>query len=123
MARAEQYDVETVIQAIHRGHTAMGAAAILGCHANTVVNYAKKYKTVANALRMERRAMRDLAELSLRQRIVLGEGWAVMGVFKLFDEDGNAIPQNKIELNVRTQDVSQLTDDELEAIATAKSGG
>jgi len=119
MARTEQYDVETVINAIHRGHTAMGAGAILGCHANTVVNYAKKYKTVANALRMERRAMRDLGELSLRGAISRGEGWAVMGVFKLFDEDGNAIPQNKSSVDLKVTNVTELADDELEAIVKA----
>lgn len=94
MARTERYAVQTVIEAIHRGHTALGAAQILGCHHTTVVDYAKRHSTVAHALRMERRALRDLGELSLRGAIMRGEGWAVMGVFKLFDEEGNGIPQN-----------------------------
>ena len=52
-----------------------------------------------------------------------GEGWAVMGTFKTIDEDGGFIAPNKLEIDVRMKNVSELADDELEAIVAAKGGG
>ena len=89
MARTEQYTAEEVIAPIERGYTALGAGRILGCSATTIRNYAAKYKTVERALKMQRRDMVDLAEMSLRHAILRGEGWAVMGTLKtLGKEDG-----------------------------------
>lgn len=99
MARTEQFTTEEVINAIRQAHTAIGAAHLLGCWPETVRAYAKRHPTVARALQQERIGLRDLGEMSLRGAITRGEGWAVMGVFKLFDEDGNAIPQNKVEVD------------------------
>lgn len=98
MARTERYAIEEVINAIRKGHTALGAAHILGCTPKAVRNYAKKFPKVADALRQERISLRDLGEMSLRGAIARGEGWAVMGIFKTIDEDGNFIPPNRQEI-------------------------
>lgn len=89
MARTERYTADQVIEALNRGYTALGAAQLLGCDAQTIRNYAAKYPTVDKALRAKRREMVDLAEMGLRGAILRGEGWAIMGVLKtLGREDG-----------------------------------
>ncbi len=98
MTREQVFTTEEVIAAIRTGHTALGAAHILSCDPSTVRNYAKRYPTVARALKQERISMRDLGEMSMRGAIARGEGWAVMGVFKTFDENGEFIPPNQVNL-------------------------
>lgn len=82
MARTERYTADQIIEALNRGYTALGAAQLLGCDAQTIRNYAAKYPTVDRALRAKRREMVDLAEMGLRAAILRGEGWAIMGVLK-----------------------------------------
>ena len=96
MARTEQYAPETVIDAIQRGHTAVGAARLLGCSTTTVRNYAAKYKTVANALKAQRRDLVDLAEMSLRAAIIRGEGWAVSLALKTLGKDDGYTERNEV---------------------------
>lgn len=98
MARTERYTTEEITNAIRKGHTALGAAHILGCDPSTVRDYARKYPTIRRALQQERISMRDLGEMSMRAAIGRGEGWAVMGVFRTIDEDGNFIPPNRQEI-------------------------
>lgn len=87
MARTERYTADQVIEALNRGYTALGAAQLLGCDAQTIRNYAAKYPTVDRALRAKRREMVDLAEMGLRGAILRGEGWAIMGVLKTLGKD------------------------------------
>lgn len=87
MARTERYTADEIISAINRGYTALGAAQILCCDAQTIRNYAAKYPTVDKALRAKRREMVDLAEMGLRGAILRGEGWAIMSVLKTLGRD------------------------------------
>ena len=123
MANPERFTVEQIIQAIETGHTAQAAGKLLGCTGEAIRYYAKKYVTVDRALRAERKNLRDAAQNSLLAAVYRGEGWAVMGTFKTIDEDGGYIPQNKLEIDVRMRNVTELADDELEAIVAAKGGG
>ena len=100
MARTEQYTVDQVIRAIENGHTAQGAGKLLGCTGEAIRGYAKRYKSIDRALRAERKNLRDAAQNSMLAAVYRGEGWAVMGVFKTFDEDGEFIPPNKTNLDV-----------------------
>ena len=72
------YTTAQVIQAIRdtRGLTSL-AAKRLRCSAETVRNYCRRYPTVAQAMREEREAMLDVAELSLFTAIQEREAWAV----------------------------------------------
>ena len=56
MARPEKFTPEQVIEAIRKGHTAAGAARVLGCESETIRAYAKRYATVHKALYGARRA-------------------------------------------------------------------
>lgn len=96
MARPERYTVQTVIDALEKGYTCVGAGQLLGCSAETVRNYAKKYPTVDAALRAKRRELVDLAEMSLRRAIVNGEGWAVAMTLKTLGRDDGYVERQEI---------------------------
>lgn len=87
MASEQRYSVEQVIAAIRQGHVITTAAKILGCEPQTVRNYARRYKTVADAILEERTQLVDLAELSLRDQILKGENWAVTLALKTLGKD------------------------------------
>ncbi len=96
MARTERYTSEEVINAIRKGHTALGAAHILGCAPVTVRDYARKYPTIARALQQERRDLVDLSEMSLRGAILRAEGWAVSMTLKTLGKDDGYTERNEI---------------------------
>lgn len=74
----ERFTREHVITAIHDTKALISLAAQrLQCSPTTIHNYAKRYPEVAAAIREEREAMTDVAELSLFNCIQKGEGWAV----------------------------------------------
>lgn len=78
----ERYTVGQVIEAIGKGHTPTGAAALLKCHSDTVRNYADRYPTVKAALVAQRREIVDLAEIGLRAAVIRAEPWAVAFALK-----------------------------------------
>ena len=82
MARPERYTVQDIIDALEKGYTCVGAGQLLGCSAETVRNYAKKYPTVDAALRAKRRELVDLAEMSLRRAIVNGNPLIEVEVYR-----------------------------------------
>ena len=63
------------------------AAQRLDCSPDTVRNYAKRYVSVAQALRDEREKMTDLAELSLYNAIQNRDAWAVCFYLKTQGKD------------------------------------
>ena len=99
MARTERYTVQDIIDALEKGYTCVGAGQLLGCSAETVRNYAKKYPTVDAALRAKRRELVDLAEMSLRRAIVNGEGWAVAMTLKTLGKDDGYVERTQTEIN------------------------
>jgi len=58
------------------------AANRLGCSAQTVYNYVKRYATVRRAKEQAEGMMLDNAELALNSAILGGQPWAVMFVLK-----------------------------------------
>jgi hypothetical protein len=49
------------------------AADELGCHAETVLNYADRYKSVRDEINTQREKVVDIAELKLYQKIMDGD--------------------------------------------------
>jgi hypothetical protein len=96
MAGKEQYTVEQIVKAIREGHTPQGASYILGCHSDTVRNYARRYPTVKAALTSERRDLFDLAENSLRRAVLNGESWAVSMVIKTLGKDDGYTERSEV---------------------------
>jgi hypothetical protein len=73
MARKEKYTVEEVIAACaDTGGVLTYVAARLGADRMTVAHYAKKYKTVRDALKQADEAITDLAETQHRKLIGAG---------------------------------------------------
>ena len=99
MARPERYTAQDIIDAIEKGYTCVGAGQLLGCSAETVRNYARKYPTVDAALRAKRRELVDLAEMSLRRAIVNGEGWAVAMTLKTLGKDDGYVERTQQEVS------------------------
>lgn len=96
MARPERYTVQDIIDALEKGYTCVGAGQLLGCSAETVRNYARKYPTVDAALRAKRRELVDLAEMSLRRAIVNGEGWAVAMTLKTLGRNDGYVERQEV---------------------------
>ena len=97
MAGKPTYTAEQVITAIRktRGLVTL-TATVLDCTPDTVRNYAKRYATVAEALKEERERMTDIAESALYQKIKDGEGWAVCFYLKTQGKDRGYVERQEV---------------------------
>mgnify|MGYP001589873884 FL=1 len=93
----EKFQVAQVIEALRntKGLVTL-AAQRLNCEPDTVRNYAKRHPTVAAALKEERSKMTDVAELSLYNKIVAGEGWAVCFYLKTQGRDRGYVERHEV---------------------------
>lgn len=83
MAGKEQFTAGQMIEALRATKGMKGPAAKkLGCHRDTVDNYAKRYPTVQKVINEEREMMLDIGELSLARAAQNGEAWAVCFLLK-----------------------------------------
>ena len=72
-----RHTLEQVIEAIDKGITKAGTARVLGVTRQTVSNYCKRWKTVADAFYDKRVELVDLSEMGLRGAVLRGEPWAI----------------------------------------------
>lgn len=80
---SQKFKVEDVVTALQNSSGLVYVAARqLGCSANTVYNYAKRYPQVQEAIDGERGLLIDTAELALVRAVERGEAWAVSLVLK-----------------------------------------
>mgnify|MGYP001619479343 CR=1 FL=1 len=93
----EKFLPEQVIEAIQntRGMVSL-AARHLGCEADTVRNYAKRYPQVAAAIKEERESVKDIAELVLFKKIQEGEPWAVCFFLKTQARDRGYVERQEL---------------------------
>jgi predicted transcriptional regulator len=82
-----KHSLEQVLEAIEKGITRTGTAKVLGCTPETVYNYAKRWKTVNDALHSKRRELVDLAEMGLRGAVLAREPWAVTFTLRTLGKD------------------------------------
>jgi len=83
MAAPLKFSESQVIEAVRSAHGMVyHAARRLRCEADTIYNYAKRYPSVAMAIRDERERLLDLAELALFEAIHRGEAWAIRFMLK-----------------------------------------
>ena len=80
--KKQKFSTNQVIEAIQKAQTPTGAARLLGCHPDTIRNYAKRYSTVQDALLSERAALVDLAEMGFKSAILNKEPWALAFALK-----------------------------------------
>jgi hypothetical protein len=88
MTTRQRYTASQVIEALdkHKGMVYLAASA-LGCSHVTVYNYAKRYKSVQEAIDRNRGQVLDTAELALYNAILSGEHWAVAFALKTIGKD------------------------------------
>ena len=96
MAGKKRYKIDEVIEAIQEGHTPQGAAKILGCHPDTVRNYAKSNDRVMQELKSQRQDMVDIAERGLRRHLERGEAWAISFTLKTLGKDNGYTERQEI---------------------------
>ena len=115
MAGTQKYSAERVATALEESKGMVSVAAKkLGCHPDTVRNYARRYQSVSKALEEAREGMLDAAELALYGAVVRGEAWAVCFYLKT---------QGKSRGYVERQQVEVLVQQELEAALEALEDG
>ena len=93
------FTVEQVINAIRKAQTPTGAALLLNCHPDTIRNYAKRYKTVKDALLSERSALVDLAEMGFKSAIINKEPWALAFALKTLGKHLGYVERTDITTN------------------------
>ena len=76
--KPERFTPDQVVTAIQATKGLISQAAThLHCDRGTIYDYMKRYPEIRDALKDEREAMTDVAELALYSRIIAGEGWAI----------------------------------------------
>lgn len=117
--REQRFTYVEVIDAVKKGRTPTGAAALLKCHPDTIRNYARRYRSVKDALESEREGLIDLAELGLRAALLREEAWAVAFTLRtLGSKHGYAQREETLEGKV---DLSSLTDDQLQRLSQGEN--
>ena len=115
MAGTQKYSAERVATALEESKGMVSVAAKkLGCHPDTVRNYARRYQSVSKALEEAREGMLDAAELALYGAVVRGEAWAVCFYLKTQAKDRGYVEKQQVEV---------LLQQELEAALEALEDG
>lgn len=94
------------------------AAGKLNTSRKTLHAYINEHPTVASALADIRESTKDRAESMLQQRMATSD---TLLIFYLKTQAHDRGYGDRSQLDVRTKDVSQLSDDELRAIVEGKS--
>jgi len=101
----EKFTVEQVISAIQEvrgenGSRTYGVATVvakrLGCHPNTIRNYARRHTEIETALRNEREIGKDFAESALFKQIAKGNITAIIFYLKTQAKDRGYIERSEI---------------------------
>jgi hypothetical protein len=72
------------------------AAQRLGCSAKTIYNHLQSEPALAQLLEELRGRFLDLAETSLRQAVIRGDGWAVCFVLKTLGKERGYVERSEI---------------------------
>jgi hypothetical protein len=106
------------------------AAEALGCSHNTIYNYAKRYKSVQEAIDRNRGHVIDTAEVALFDAILKQEHWAVTFALKTIGKDRGYTSKQEIDIFVeqelnRALDKLQkvLSPDDYRSVLAALSDG
>jgi Bacterial regulatory protein, Fis family len=104
MVGVEQYDPNVIIQVIHECKGLIThAARRLGCSPTTVDRYARTYEQVQQAIDEERRALVDLAELSLMKALQEREPWAIQLVLRTIGKDRGYVERKDVNGSIDVQ--------------------
>lgn len=88
MARPQKYTTKEIIDALKKTKGAIYLASeLLGCHADTIYERAKKSPQVQKTIDSYRGKLLDVAELKLLQAVNNGESWAIAFCLKSIGRD------------------------------------
>ena len=97
MAGINGYSIEEVIKAIHDANGLLAPASrILGCSRNTIYNYARKYKTVQQAIDEARETTLDFAEQQLMKAVKSGSVPAIMFLLKMVGKSRGYVERQEL---------------------------
>ena len=94
--KKQKFKIDQVIDAIQRAQTPTGAARLLGCHPDTIRNYARRYATVKDALDAEREEIVDYAEMGLRGAVLNKEAWAIAFSLKTLGKSRGYVERQEV---------------------------
>jgi hypothetical protein len=113
--KKEKWTAAQIIDALKESQGMVYVAARkLGCHHQTIYNYANRYAKVQSAIDAERGHFLDTTELALKRAVLNGEGWAVCFALKTLGKDRGYVERHQVEHSGKI-DVTKLSDEELAA--------
>jgi hypothetical protein len=93
----EKFKASDIVAALQKSRGMVYVAARqLGCAANTIYNYAKKYPSVQAAIDEQRGIMIDIAEIALWNALQNGEAWAVSLTLKTLGKSRGYIERQEL---------------------------
>jgi hypothetical protein len=118
MAKPHRFTTEQVIQALESCHGMVYVAAKqLKCNPQTIMNYCKKFPTVAQAKQDARDAITDEVELRLLAAIRRDESWAISFYLRTLGRSRGY--GERVDLNVSIQAAAQRVAQEFGLTADA----
>lgn len=108
---AEKFTAKQIVAALNNSKGMVYVAARqLGCTANTIYNYAKRYPAVQTAIDAQRGTMIDTAEIALWKAIQNGEGWAISLALKTIGKHRGYVERvENVNINVPPELLQKLT--------------
>jgi hypothetical protein len=121
MTTSQRYTAAQVADALdkHKGMVYLAADA-LGCSHQTVYNYAKRYKSVQEAIDRNRGQVVDTAELALYNAILNKEHWAIAFALKTIGKRRGYTQRQEYQAELMNIDLSQLTEEQLIRVANGE---
>jgi len=105
----QRYTREQVVAALEKTKGMVFLAAkILGCSHVTVYNYAKRYKSVQQAIDANRGKVVDTAELKLYDAILAGEHWAVAFALRTIGRDRGYVEKQALDVTSGGEPLSNV---------------
>lgn len=122
----QKYKAQQVIDALKKSKGMIYLAAeSIGCHPDTIYNYAKRYAGVQAEIDNQRGRLVDIAELKLHQAVIDGELGAVKYVLSTLGKGRGYSegPTGKEDDPIHIKHTHELSDTDLERIAASGGGG
>ncbi len=91
-----KYTREQVLAAVEKGITVLGTAKVLKVSTDAVYAYARRWSSVAKALKDKRMELVDLSEMALRGAILRNEPWAIALTLKTLGKDNGYTERQEI---------------------------
>jgi hypothetical protein len=104
MARKEKFTAAQVIEALEKTRGMKGPAArLIGCSRRTILNYERRYTSVAEVAKEQHELNLDAAEMSLMRAVERGEAWAVCFYLKTIGKHRGYTEKTEVNVLVKQE--------------------